>query len=158
MPKFFRHLRIVFSIGCGIAFVLLILLWVRSYWWCDIVYYRPGPNAMFLVRSADGEVSFGNWSRRVGTMGDPPDIGWTRRALYIGERSEVRDVSVFRKVLREFRLSQFGYQAPDWFFAILLVAQGSSFWLSRWKGRFSLRTLLIVLTLVAALLGVIVRR
>ena len=29
----FRKLRIAWSVVCGIACVLLIVLWVRSYWW-----------------------------------------------------------------------------------------------------------------------------
>ena len=29
----FRKLRIAWSVGCGILCVLLIVLWVRSYWW-----------------------------------------------------------------------------------------------------------------------------
>jgi hypothetical protein len=157
MRKLFRNFRIVFSIGCGITFVLLILLWVRSYWWCDIAYYRPGPNAMFLVRSSEGKVSFGDWSRRVGTMGAPPSIGLSRRASYVGERADV-DLSGFGKIFREFAYDRVGYQVPDWFLVILAAGLGSSFWLSRWKGRFSLRTLLIALTLVAALLGMMVRR
>ena len=32
-----RYLRIAFSVMCGIACVLLIALWVRSYWWADTV-------------------------------------------------------------------------------------------------------------------------
>jgi hypothetical protein len=31
----FRNLRIAFSVTCGIACVLLIALWVRSYWYAD---------------------------------------------------------------------------------------------------------------------------
>ena len=31
----FRKLRIAWSVMCGIACVLLIVLWVRSYWWQD---------------------------------------------------------------------------------------------------------------------------
>jgi hypothetical protein len=31
----FRKLRIAFSVTCLIACVLLIVLWVRSYWWSD---------------------------------------------------------------------------------------------------------------------------
>ena len=32
----FRKLRIAWSVACLIACVLLIVLWVRSYWWVDI--------------------------------------------------------------------------------------------------------------------------
>jgi hypothetical protein len=33
MSRFLRYLRIAFSATCLIACVLLIVLWVRSYWW-----------------------------------------------------------------------------------------------------------------------------
>ena len=35
MPRFLRYLRIAFSATCVIACVLLIALWVRSYWFAD---------------------------------------------------------------------------------------------------------------------------
>src|SRR5262245_50076384 len=31
----FRKLRIAWSVGCGVLCVLLIVMWVRSYWWAD---------------------------------------------------------------------------------------------------------------------------
>ena len=34
----FRKLRIAWSVACGLACVLLIVLWARSYWWCDNCY------------------------------------------------------------------------------------------------------------------------
>ncbi len=36
----FRKLRIAWSVVCGLACVLLIVLWVRSYWWIDGIPYR----------------------------------------------------------------------------------------------------------------------
>src|SRR3990172_7220509 len=35
MLRFLQYLRIAFSATCLIACVLLIALWVRSYWWWD---------------------------------------------------------------------------------------------------------------------------
>src|SRR4051794_33980026 len=40
----YRKLRIAWSVVWGLAAVLLIVLWVRSYWWQDTV-YRPSSNA-----------------------------------------------------------------------------------------------------------------
>ena len=34
----FRKLRIAWSVGCGIACVLLAVLWVRSYWIADTLF------------------------------------------------------------------------------------------------------------------------
>ncbi len=37
MTRYLRYFRIAFSAFCGITAVLLVvLLWVRSYWWWDI--------------------------------------------------------------------------------------------------------------------------
>ena len=46
----FRKLRIAFSATCLIACVLLIVLWVRSYWWVDAVYGNIGGMAAFKIR------------------------------------------------------------------------------------------------------------
>ena len=44
MPRFFRYLRIAFSITCFIACVLLISLWVRSYSWAELFLHNTsGP-------------------------------------------------------------------------------------------------------------------
>src|SRR5262245_49064069 len=34
-PRLLRGLRIAWSVMCGILCVLLVVLWVRSYWWID---------------------------------------------------------------------------------------------------------------------------
>src|SRR3954454_7670294 len=38
----FRKLRLAWSVACGVACVLLILLWVRSYWWEDTLFSVQG--------------------------------------------------------------------------------------------------------------------
>ena len=57
----FRKLRIAWSVACGIACVLLIVLWVRSYWSCDQVLLRAlqGPR-MLLLRLSFRVFRFGN--------------------------------------------------------------------------------------------------
>jgi hypothetical protein len=153
-----RKLRIAWSVAWGIACVLLIVLWVRSYWWVDIVYYRPASKTLFLMRSDQGAVSCGDWSDRVGTMGDPPSLGWTRRRWPFREGTEVANCPLFKRVFRWFdATSLFGYQLPVWFPTIFFATFAVAPWIvrdSHW--RFSLRTLLIATTLVAVLLGLIV--
>src|SRR5436309_31493 len=46
MPRFLRYLRIAFSATCGIACVLLVVLWVRSYWWYDELRYKCESDAV----------------------------------------------------------------------------------------------------------------
>src|SRR5215212_8964377 len=72
----FRKLRIAWSVFWGLAAVLLIVLWVRSYWWWDELYtptsvkryYSPELSSrQVIIVSASGrsQVNYsegrGNW-------------------------------------------------------------------------------------------------
>src|SRR4051794_30713435 len=50
----FRKLRIAWSVGCGIACVLLMLLWVRSYWWGEQTHYATLSKTYYGIRSDYG--------------------------------------------------------------------------------------------------------
>ena len=52
----YRKLRIAFSATCGIACVLLVVLWVRSYWWVDD-FRSPSPN--IAIKSLPGRLEVG---------------------------------------------------------------------------------------------------
>src|SRR5438105_3321157 len=51
MSRTLRYLRISFSATCLIACVLLIALWVRSYWWVDELHVRLWGNQTLLFGS-----------------------------------------------------------------------------------------------------------
>src|SRR5215207_8940989 len=59
----FRKLRIAFSATCLIAWVLLIALWVRSYWWIDSIGQCENKSIFTAVGSQWGYVYFAhvNW-------------------------------------------------------------------------------------------------
>jgi len=152
MQKSPHYLRILWTVSCGLACVLLIALWVRSYWWCDIVYYRKASRALFLVRSDQGAVSYGNWSVRLGTMQDLPAVGWTRRQWPHREGTKVASYPLFNRVFRWFDRTVFGHEIPNWFLLLLVGAAVGVPWIP-WSPHFSLRTLLIATTLIAAVLG-----
>jgi hypothetical protein len=50
----FRKLRIAFSVTCGIACVLLIAMWVRSYYWSYQVFWRTSANYSVGFTTLDG--------------------------------------------------------------------------------------------------------
>jgi hypothetical protein len=164
----FRKLRIAWSGVCGIACLLLIVLWVRSYWWCEMIYYHPTLVDMHVFRSDEGEISYGNWFFRATTMGSPPKIGLTLRTGRLFDDgtgagfggSEVPNTPLFNRVFRGFRrtdgLHYPGYLAPYWFVMLVVAMFGSLPWFIQRKWRFTLRTLLIATTLVAVVLGLIV--
>jgi hypothetical protein len=39
-PRLIRGLRIAWRVAWGILCVLLVVLWVRSYWWEDLLHLR----------------------------------------------------------------------------------------------------------------------
>jgi hypothetical protein len=56
----FRKLRIAWSVACGILCLLLIVLWVRSYWSSDLYLYWF---AIFMI-AALAAVPWFEWSPR----------------------------------------------------------------------------------------------
>jgi hypothetical protein len=151
----YRKLRIAWSALCGILCLLLIALWVRSYKWVDTVAYRASPPTVYFAFSYDGVIRFGKDSISNWQSVGPFDGILLRSESWAGYTSEVFDVWPFGKVIRGFvdRNWSLGGQIPFWFAVLVSGALGSAPWL-RW--RFSLRTLLIGMTLVAVGLGIIV--
>jgi hypothetical protein len=151
-----RKLRITFSVVCGISCLLLIALWVRTADngsnfqepWCEV--------RDFAVYSTDG-------------------IIWAVKARFV-EYSPPTDVFVSYYIPPRFQSTPDGYantaihkgrgfdaqfwsrwcwfvQVPNWFPIVLAVAFGAAPWITY---RFSLRTLLIAMTLMAVVLELVV--
>ena len=58
----FRKLRIAFSATCLIACALLIVLWVRSYRWLDLIKGPLTPSKTLVVTSSNGFFAVGTLS------------------------------------------------------------------------------------------------
>jgi hypothetical protein len=132
----FRKLRIAFSATCLIACVLLIVLWVRSYWWADVA------NPVFtqrVVSMTNGKLIHTDVQSRPNryepdpmvTPYLPPFLTFS----YNGFSTSSNRVAV-----------------PPWVLIPPIVLVSIIPWV---PCRFSLRTLLITTTLVAAVLGLI---
>jgi hypothetical protein len=147
-----RKLRIAWPVAWGIACVLLIVLWVRSYW---RAYHLESTDAAVIVAADYGEIHVsldlpaildgeedGGWS----IYGTPPLFdsfeGFPR-----GKPSPPHLDFQFNSIRDLY------FRAPGWFLSLSTVVLAALPWLPR---RFSLRTLLIATTLVAAGLGLIV--
>ena len=144
----YRNLRIAFSVTCGIACMLLILLWVRSYWRRDRLAGQFTSARAFHVDSFVGRLAM-SWRVRpqgvapvrteFSTYNDPEGF-WNRNENILGFHIEGDPGITFVSM-------------PFWF---LVVLTSSLCYLSWLPWRFSLRTLLIATTLVALLLGLTV--
>jgi hypothetical protein len=140
----FRKLQIAWSVVCGIACVLLIALWVRSYWWVDQI-LGPVFGKRFAAGSMPGALVMGISSDR--------PISWRLGSNHSDEWLRLGDYP--SRIWGMFHFEHFSFVAPYWFLILLTAAIAAAPWL-RWPKRFSLRTLLIAMTLVAVVLGLIV--
>ena len=151
MPRFLRYLRIAFSAVCGIACVLLVVLWIRSYQRQttkgsrgDRITHLNSKKRLFAIGTQTGAIYLSLAHHDV--RGPGRNGGWTvnypdSRVLGFGAY-----VNPLSKTLR----------IPLWFLTLLASLFAAAPWLHKLPRRFSLRTLLIATTLVAVVLGAIV--
>ncbi len=149
-----RKLRIAWSVAWGVAAVVLVVLWVRSYWRADGAFGRAYQQTSLSISSIRGKLL-------IETIQSPIIIGWK----FLSFPSESKDDPSF------WAKTHFGfgildrpllgriYIFPHASLLVLFAAFTTAPWLPWWRrptGRFSLRTLLIATTLVAFGLGLIV--
>ncbi len=178
MRKFLRYLRVVFSITCLIACVLLIALWVRSSRLSnfllgdgshDVYVGTFWETQRFAIVSTRGHLEFCWFTRPTGVLGpsgfsQPPErassyfeAGITARYFGITSSSDGRSKLVLTPhwvpaMITGLLAAVF---VPSLTFSILHACYGTLKSI-RFPARFSLRTLLIATTLVAVALGLIV--
>jgi hypothetical protein len=144
----FRKLRITWSVGWGIAGVLLIVLWVRSDTIRDSVFW-PSSSLGTEINSMKGHV-----------------VLFIKSDSFTGDRIKIRhekitpndESRVKRGILGFFYGTQpqaIKIHIHFWFLTLTVVAAAAAPWI-RWSRRFTLRGLLIATTLLAMLLGLAV--
>jgi hypothetical protein len=145
-PRILRLLRIAFSVVCGIICLLLIVFWFRSYGVCEIVSH--GSNEAITIGSNNGTVYIARSVVLPLPLGSSPPSDW---------KFQTTDVQLDKPTLFTWSSNRKAsiFYLPFWFLVIGAAALSAMPWL-RWQKRFSLRTLLIATTVVAALLGAIV--
>ena len=143
-----KYLRIAVTALSLTACVLLIALWVRSYWWIDSV-----------------EVTYGRWYY-VGSWHGVISLGTLDADTYDESGWELESTPEPPHPLpARFVLPQpWGFEylggiscdanVPHWFLLTLSALSGIAPWI-HWSRRFSIRTLLIATTLVALTLGIV---
>src|SRR4029079_2241688 len=127
-----RKLQIAWSLVCGLAAVLLIALWVRSYWWTDTTSFSE-------VVSSYGNLHF--YQRIVITFapGDQPlrCYGYA----YASDRVVITNI-----------YGRSGPTIPFWVTVVPAIVIAFTPWI---RYHFSLRTLFIATTLIAVVLSLI---
>ncbi len=145
MRKFLRYLRIAFTAVCGIMVVLLVVLWVRSYSsWYDLD-----------VSGMNSSVTAMKGKLFINEMFYPKETD-TRTTVLLKDHLlgyPIR-ITVFRG--GDFTPFGTGITIPIWCLILLSAALSFVPGLHQFSWHFTLRTLLLATTLIAAVLGFLV--
>jgi hypothetical protein len=145
----FRKLRIAWSVLCGLMAVLPIVLWVRSYFIRDIA-WLPTSRISAEMNSLCGRAVL-VFPVDTHMLGD--QFKTNHAKVNLGDTSRIENNILRIVVIRQSNLTEI--QIPFWCPALICVAFGTAPWL-HYQRKYTLRTLLIVTTLVAVVLGLIV--
>jgi hypothetical protein len=150
-PRQTRILRILWTVACATACVLLIVLWARSYWWVDLI-DAHNTHVRIEFCSVRGEVGVGIQPYSIPFHGPTPR--WQYESYEPDYKEEFPQPSLFGFA---YIRSTVGWSCflPHWALILGIAALGTVPW-KRSSKRFSLRTLLTAMTLVAVVLGLIV--
>jgi len=140
----YRKLRIAWSVVCGIFFLLLIALWVRSYWWWDYatIAVRTGRTAL-SVQSVQGQL-FAFHAAEGWSSSERGSIDLKKWNFPESEAKSVLGFSIEQSPIQTI------VTVPYWFALAFAGCAAAIPWLP-WH--FSLRTLLIAMTLATIALG-----
>ena len=150
-PRLLRALRITCTVFCATACILFVALWVRSYYFLDVLPSMSGPN----ISSLRGQISVNQRFNYTGVCDCLPKgvpkgfsvLGYVIRcdSICLGEAEPLHSRPTI----------------SDWAIVGIAFTLGAGPWLPwmrwfPWSCRFSLRTLLITVTAVGVVLGLIV--
>lgn len=147
----FRKLRIAWSVFCGLLCVLLIALWLRSYWRVDVI----------GVTGPKSEISISTCTGFINVWGSPKLFQWRgERFEYVSRRTPVPDpngaISSWRPFFEHAPTSGDMLSIPIWMSFVPLIILAVLPFHPWFQLRFSLRTLLIAITAVSVALALIV--
>ena len=158
-PRILRLLRIALSASCGVACLLLIVLWVHSYWYRDLVMAQHPAWGDITVTSLQSKVSWIVGRPRPSRQKPRFEMRSIPIALAIAEMEGMEPALPEGHSASSFTTERwrdsFGMVLPYWFLILCVLVLAAVPWLPLSK-RFSLRTLLIATTLIAVVLGLVV--
>jgi hypothetical protein len=153
----FRKLRMAWSVFWGVACVLAVVLWVRSYWTTTYIVCQISNSSyiqMSLMPGTFGVMASTESSVPAWTVIDVSSEKWVE---YYDAQWKAGNPVMGKHWSRFWGGFYFaiGKNFPFWFLLAVLGTMGIVPWL-QWSNRFSLRTLVIATTLVSVVLGLAV--
>ncbi len=150
----YRKLRIAWSVAWGIVAVLLVALWIRSYWQCELL-------SVPIAHAEFGSFYGGLQIESLNSEGGTAQGGWVEwsHGPVIDIEKDMQKLGLSLSatdILFDFYHFHNKIGTPLWLPILICVVLSISPTCPWWSKRFSLRTLLIATTLVAIGLGLIV--
>jgi hypothetical protein len=148
-----KTLRIAVTALGLMACVLLVALWVRSYWRTDGLYWNVYHHRSVLVGSIQGQIVVYSDLMTIGSSGRVKLLN----EMHVGMTPIPSIASGIRSTSIGGRVGPYGHHVvfPHWAPMLMTVALATVPWV-HWSRRFSLRTLLIATTLVAVGMGTVI--
>jgi hypothetical protein len=153
----YRKLRIAWSVVWGVVAVLLVVLWVRSYWRTDTCAFPIGVSVQ-IISSSRGELGIGSLT----SPSPPGTFPWNvtsdkadGKRLWAGMKDSP-PLSWFGIRYQQFSPAMTLFAVTYWLPVLITVIFAYAPWIRQHRWRFTLRTLLIATTLAAIFLGLIV--
>jgi hypothetical protein len=148
MAKYLRCLRILWTVFCGTACLLLCVMWVRSYCWTDALYGPASRTRIRVVASDSGSIC--SFAIPIATFPiNLPNQGIITTSRYLSFRSSLEQCVLYNGYLKQDAF----IDIPHWQLCFVSATLATVPWI-RW--RFSVRILLIAITLLSLVLGLIV--
>ncbi len=147
----FKKTRIAFSALCGILCLLLIGLWVRSYWWADSVRVPISRTKVLNFYSTKG------WLTLLSPLGQPRNATWrinhqSQETIRKSEQAAIASGATVVHRMRLLGLHGVHFDLPHALAALLLAGFAVAPLIPS-SPRFRLKTLLIAITILSLLLG-----
>jgi hypothetical protein len=152
-PRLIRGLGIAWSVWWGILCVLLVVLWVRSYWWTT--YYVSSFGQVSLLPGDLGVSISGGADPSAVPAGTVIHVSSEAWMQYLETQRAAENFIMGQHWSRIWGAFYFqnGENVPFWFLLAIFAMSSGAPWLGR---RFSLRTLFVATTLIAFVLGLVV--
>jgi hypothetical protein len=146
--------------GCGVVCLLLVVLWVRSFFYSATLHLPVSSEYIVELWSVEGRLSFFRTH-------SPREARNSRLEVHSGRVERWLDYELWRHPHWGSFWQGYGFglwnnwaalriDAPYWIVTLIVASMGALPWVHWFKWRFSLRTLLIAMTVVAVVLGAVI--
>jgi hypothetical protein len=156
---------------CFVPCLLLIALWVRSYWWSDLLHGHAKQSPIEII-SSEGRLKITRVQQVLGFVAPqysrrgPQGPGFVAQqyAGWLCFADDSSEAQTMASHIRSFPTwSGIGIVprhhravlAPYWLVVVLATGVGVALSRVRWSNRFGMRTLLLTMTFVAVVLGLV---